>query len=302
MIPVRVAGSCARAIIDANSVGRVLAVFERSSYITFGEQVICLGSTTLGAGPLSLLFDWPSGWRWPAHGAGAGVSILRQGAMLYLEAGACFDLAHAAVWHAPVPARVACDKLQAGLDRLRTAVVGRGARGLGTLIDPLCQAGWAEPVTDTPWLQASYGPIGRLCSWLAHATAGFDEPPADVERLIGLGPGLTPSGDDFLCGCLVALNHCGRADLAARLALQVLPIASHATHIISWAHLRAAAEGEAGQVLFDVLDSIVQGGAADLEPRLDAITAIGHSSGWDTLAGAVAALSASFRRANEVGG
>ena len=43
--------------------------------------------------------------------------------------------------------------------------------------------------------------------------------PAEAAALIGLGPGLTPSGDDFIGGMLIALRMLGKhgaADAVAR--------------------------------------------------------------------------------------
>jgi hypothetical protein len=45
-------------------------------------------------------------------------------------------------------------------------------------------------------LEASAPTIAALRAWLATSLSSREEPVPDVEALIGLGGGLTPSGDD----------------------------------------------------------------------------------------------------------
>jgi hypothetical protein len=110
--------------------------------------------------------------------------------------------------------------------------------------------------------------------------------PVGAATLIGLGPGLTPSGDDLIGGAMCMLHATGRGEIAARLAAWVLPLAKSNTNRISAAHLECAAEGECGEAVNDAIVALVAGGEVDLG-RIDAI---GHTSGWDALAGAALAL------------
>jgi hypothetical protein len=114
-------------------------------------------------------------------------------------------------------------------------------------------------------------------------------PPAETEGLIGLGPGLTPSGDDFLGGTLIALHALGAHAAACRLGPWVLARAGDRTHRISLGHLACAAEGEGAGALHGALAAICSPGAPGLGRCLEALGRIGHSSGWDALAGVVAA-------------
>ena len=108
---------------------------------------------------------------------------------------------------------------------------------------------------------------------------------ADAQGLIGLGPGLTPSGDDYLGGMLVALHALGREAQARGLWRWLQPRLSR-TSAISGAHLEAAAAGEAHEVLHDVLSN-------PSDTTVGNLKTLGHCSGWDALAGAVAVLRAS---------
>lgn len=104
---------------------------------------------------------------------------------------------------------------------------------------------------------------------------------AEIESIIGLGPGLTPSGDDYLGGALIALRALGRARQAESLWRWLEPRLASRTSAISAAHLAAAAAGQGHEALHQVLNGL---------PALQQLDAVGHCSGWDALAGAVAVL------------
>jgi hypothetical protein len=124
--------------------------------------------------------------------------------------------------------------------------------------------------------------LEALDEWLRH---GLGVPPV-AAALIGLGPGLTPSGDDYLGGMLVALHARARDAQAAILWRWLQPQLAGRTSAISAAHLAAAAEGEAHEALHRVLQQ-------PSAPSLSALNSVGHCSAWDALAGAAAVLRAS---------
>ena len=110
--------------------------------------------------------------------------------------------------------------------------------------------------------------------------------------LLGLGPGLTPSGDDLLGGAMVVLHLLGLSKLRDTMWTVLKPFAAAATNDISLAHLAAASEGCGSAALHEALNSLLSGRSHSLRTNLAAINAIGHTSGWDALAGALLALRA----------
>ena len=119
-------------------------------------------------------------------------------------------------------------------------------------------------------------PAQAFLAWIA----GTGRPD---DALIGLGPGLTPSGDDFVGGAMIALRAFGRHALADRIAGWALPLARERTSRISRAHLECAAQGEGHEALHDLLCSFDK-------KHLERLARIGHSSGTDAAAGALLAL------------
>lgn len=115
-------------------------------------------------------------------------------------------------------------------------------------------------------------------------------------RLVGLGPGLTPSGDDYLGGLLFTAHRLKAAypiefrwgaGPVSNFLRQARPLTNRISHTI----LSDLAHGHGPEPLHDFVNSLLQAGAAEgLLSDADRITRIGHTSGWDMLAGALTGM------------
>ena len=132
------------------------------------------------------------------------------------------------------------------------------------------------------------GAKGDLSGWLLRSLSGeFRNLPESLARLVGLGPGLTPSGDDYLGGALVVLHTLGHSEIASAL-FGSLDLSR--TNRISAAHLSAASQGAAAAPLHDVLNDVLCGQTESLPSKLEGLDLMGHRSGWDSFAGCHAVL------------
>jgi hypothetical protein len=227
--------------------GEICARFQRSVYLRLpGERYACVGDLSLGRGPLNALVE---GFSPPAMGSRLAVDV-------------------ASLWAPPAAPEHASPDLAA----LQSAARARVPReGLGCLVVDAHNglSGHLHPALDA------------LDRWLV-GNALADE----AEMLIGIGPGLTPAGDDFLGGVLLALHHVHRATQARGLWRWLEPRLSR-TSAMSAAHLAAAAAGEGHEAFHAALEHLFQR-RPGWPAALDALSAIGHTSGWDALAGAAA--------------
>ncbi len=110
-----------------------------------------------------------------------------------------------------------------------------------------------------------------------------------TRALVGLGPGLTPSGDDVLTGLLAALWRFRAHELAA--AVGAAAIAGQTT-ALSATLLHCAARGQAGREVAAVLDGL--SGHAPLERAVARLLGAGHTSGADLIWGMAAGCRASL--------
>ena len=293
---IAVLGEIAQTILRDHSHGAVLAVFRRSFYIQFGSDIICIGSVGLGKGPLNALGIVPDGLEWPSLGLAPKQEVISQAnSVLCVGNFLRLDFDGAELWQPPAVRRYSSDDLRTGLRTLASSARRRSPGGLGAVLTTLGEPSLWSGLSAEPLLGAAHGTMADIRRWLDKALCDSADAPPAVDKLIGLGPGLTPSGDDFFCGVLATLNYFGHRDLAKRLAASVLPVAARETSVISAAYLRCAAQGQASAVLFDVLESLLTGGD-ELEAHLDVIHEIGHTSGWDSLAGAATVCAALLAR------
>lgn len=112
-----------------------------------------------------------------------------------------------------------------------------------------------------------------------------------VSVLVGAGGGLTPSGDDVLCGILLGLRLRGRLAEAEVLWRAVRPWLA-ATTSLSGSLLTEASQGYAVPPVVRLARALAAGDRELAVRAADEVLAIGHTSGADLLAGFAAALDA----------
>lgn len=136
----------------------------------------------------------------------------------------------------------------------------------------------------------------RLAELAAAAVGSTASTPCAVRGLVGLGPGLTPAGDDVLCGLLLGLRASGQDRERSRLADAVLPLLGR-TSALSATLLRQAAQGYAVPPVVALLRAWHRGaGAAALTLAARSVAGIGHTSGPALILGLTAALAAPHTR------
>jgi hypothetical protein len=168
----------------------------------------------------------------------------------------------AAAWWDPRPklptARPAL--LPEGVRQLRAAVYGDGVPH-----SAFCLPGLPS------------GPSGPLAALRgAVRRADLDAALRTATRLIGLGPGLTPAGDDVMAGTMAGLVLLGHP-AAERFAAAVSALAAGRTTELSRSLLRHAAAGRVSAEYAAVLHGLV--GERPLGPAIDGLLATGATSG-----------------------
>jgi hypothetical protein len=116
---------------------------------------------------------------------------------------------------------------------------------------------------------------------LERALAENDGLSDETSALVGLGPGLTPEGDDLLTGLLVALRSLRGAEaLTRRLSDAIVAQAPTRTTEISAALLRCAASGYAIPRLLEFVEALGSPpSSGELVSALNRLLAVGHTSG-----------------------
>ena len=282
--------------VPAHARGRVHSVFERACNIeTHTGDLVTLLAEALGNVPHGIRLAGPvasfDSWLFPGQNA-----ILDQAALRVPDAGITVDLSGAVVWRGAV----AAVSMDLGSMDLCSMDPGGGAIAVAlrelraTLYERAPEQGFAPllaaPASARSSLERAFATrLSHTLPMLARATERRDVTAvaAAAARLVGLGPGLTPSGDDFIAGYLAALwsragFDCGLDTILPSLADALAPLFLR-TNAISRQMLSDAAQGRFAERLIDVTRAVANAGnVADATAHA---LASGHSSGADTLCG-----------------
>ncbi len=115
------------------------------------------------------------------------------------------------------------------------------------------------------------------------------------QSILGLGGGLTPSGDDWLTGFFLYHSRITQAgepqsDFLVELAKRINSMAFERTTKISANRIQAACRGWAEELFLDVIDALVTADKKLSDDQLFTLVKFGHSSGVDTVMGMYSAL------------
>lgn len=266
-------GDEVRPLAAASAKGQVIGVFSHAMYCIFGETVVSLYGDAYGEVPFGVALSDILGFL-AAADASVGMTVtLGADAILFGDR-------RVPIAVLPQPPRIAvrlCAPDSARLERIEAYIAEHGSpRGILEC--------FAE----------NRGGSADSAKALAVALAASDRQAAAdaATRLLGLGRGLTPSGDDWLCGffaLLLAARNAGfRIPKETDAVTQAVLDASVArTSQISRAYLAAALGGKYCTVYAAAAAACL--GEGDFAPYADIALQMGASSGTDTLCGAAAA-------------
>jgi hypothetical protein len=260
-------------------VGTVKGVFTRAFNIKMSAgKLLSVVAREVGAVPRGFQLETPKGFSFLDHvRAGAGAAC--RAGLLRIEGSALsIDLRPAKPWRSNL-GNISLRRDQAGV-----AEAWDGAWSV------LAMDGGAE----------SFGRQARdAIVALLRATLGADrdEACAAADRLIGLGEGLTPAGDDFLAGFLAGLWSLPAEDAPRRSFCAVLArhIGANANRssAIGAHYLEAAAEGEVSETLGELAAALGAGDTEKTASAVRAVLAVGASSGAVASYGLLLAVRAS---------
>ncbi len=275
--------------------GSVLSVFAGACNLVSDQgEVVTLVSQRVGNGPLNIVLE---GDGFLSRGLEAGLPVegdggsIRVGEALHNEPYRV-SLAGAEVWEPWLEWE--------GLDADRPGLKAN----LAVLHDHLIAQAPAESLV----LLLVPGPVGgcslestyrkaarRAIEGLLAALRMGDRQgiAASAAALAGLGPGLTPAGDDFLLGLMAGLRTWpqfleGRGLSVEEACQAIYGAAAGRTNLLSMALLRSAREGLFGETWHGLLAALRQGEADEVRGATDRVLGFGGTSGADALSGFLA--------------
>jgi len=114
--------------------------------------------------------------------------------------------------------------------------------------------------------------------------------------LVGLGPGLTPSGDDFLVGLFTIIRlESSPCSIYQPLCESVIKMMKPLTNDISYTTLKKAAYGQVRESIHSLVCAMLSGTETESIQALKKVLAIGSSSGTDIALGLISGLEANIK-------
>jgi hypothetical protein len=257
-------------VTGSSVIGRVQSGFSAALNVEFGDELVTFAAPSTGALPNGVVLDRAADLHMP------------RGAVVWSDG------------HA-----VRCMHLTIELDgaQLWSPVLGRSGpfRPLAEVRGPLVVAlrrravmGGFSPLlwriarSELPIVEPrGYSAIQEIMR--AVSELDVDGMVAAARRLVGLGEGLTPSGDDFLIGFAAALRSADHP-LQAKFATACHELARDRTTSVAEMFYRFAARGAFSARLHRLVSSLSDP-AVDLTTELELALAWGASSGADCLLG-----------------
>lgn len=251
--------------------GCVEMVNSRGVYLQLGERRILLCHSGYGTVPNGIALD---GWEHVYSLLAAGQPVRAEKGMLFFPC-AQWELQLRCVprdTHIHIPDEKG---LGAGLDIL---LANTKQTGLASLAYPLF-TGQMPPMNLC--CQMALNQVSALLQALQEENT--DTVRTSVSALLGLGPGLTPSGDDLLSGLLYGLRHSGARDTAGCIALTdaIREMAVQRTNAVSADYLLALADDAPFDLMAAAWEDPAAGAAALIQ--------VGSNSGTEMLLGLLCA-------------
>jgi hypothetical protein len=161
-------------------------------------------------------------------------------------------------------------------------------KGLGQLVSLLTNQVTSADINR--WTKFALPNVLSMLS--AIDSMNFNKSVSSATSLVGLGPGSTPSGDDFLAGFMIGALSTPMQDLSKRKHLEnvfnlVVQSAKGATTILGYEYMRYASLGMGSEFVIRTVESLINGAKFEVEKSGSKLLELGSSSGSDIAAGVV---------------
>lgn len=288
-------GSFAADIATGGGEAEVIALFERSFYVLCDKGIVAVCVHALGNGPLNILVPAAEAGTVPWRGrVRVGMKGTIDAMRLVYDGAFSVDLGAATPWSPPAWPIVDDPHMRAASLEIAAYLGVKFATASDDMgLAPLMFAPQSRAAASAT-ARAAKMQLAALQTALPGALASrrWSQGALDAATLlVGLGPGLTPSGDDLLGGLLLALTARGEIRLRDQLFDHIVDELNELTVPVSAMHLTAAAHGMGHESVHALLDALASGERTHLAQLIDAVAALGATSGSDTIAGIVLGLS-----------
>jgi hypothetical protein len=279
-------------------IGVVHSIFRRVINITALEnRLITVVGQEVGQGPLNILVDIPGSLDLLTIGINKGDTVSQVDDTIVIgENVLVISTQSAELWR---PNRNFQTNLQSirhiitNIEYLSDFALNFGhLNGLGELIPFTHIHGLKDSETKKLGLVSQIA-LPHISSLLkAIKSSHTQEIKRNIESLVGLGPGLTPAGDDMLLGLMVSMlylseNFKEKSIDVKKINEDIISVISGKTTTISEEFLREASVGNANEAVASLMECLLTSKSGELENSIRKVLNVGGTSGTDTVFGVI---------------
>ena len=239
----------------------VHSVFNRVVNVSTGRDLLSVAAGGMGGSSAFLTLP---GKRLDFGAPAGGQCVLRSG-RLHL-ANHTIDFSNSALWKGPIPAEYRYNKKikEENIAAFKAVLDRKAAPG----------SAWRCINSDVETRFSGLRAIRKL-----------RQDPSNAQKLIGLGPGLTPSGDDMLLGFLAVVNHVGEDKTYIRALSKAVSDSLHRTTDISAQALKNALDCDYHEFVQNCIRDVCEGEKEAIYISAASLLSVGATSGSDIACG-----------------
>jgi hypothetical protein len=283
-------GSYALGILKEGAVGEVHSTFERVFNVIISGELVGIARSDVPNGPFILITEIEPNVNMQSL-VDNGEKISVDEYLLSFEKGLTLSMNRAEIWS---PRHGVKKPIDIGLVKRNLLLVEEIAscrnEGVGQLVHHIENMISGAPFDNDQLNRVSRIGLPNIVN-LASAVKSedLDLVCRSAKKLIGLGQGLTPSGDDLLAGFMASLRWTvnsfhGDLDRVDRINQTIASVAEDTT-MLSKQLLTLAAAGEVNEAVEGLLGAILSSHAEDVTIAAKKVSAIGETSGVDSIIG-----------------
>lgn len=269
-------GSYALEILNFEPEGLIHSVYRKTINIQFGDYLLALQADLSPVSPVSLIteLDAASMKTLPVS-PGLKVKVSPGILSIYSSVSVInFYFLEADLFESKLISK----SPQLSRDTLKSVLDHSASEGFSTLFTASCVKDGENNLGAELVTAAAKNHLTACNTYME--TADYEKATEELVSLIGLGVGLTPSGDDFLCGVLAGLILTGNSDQTFTSILKErIGAKLNNTNDISRTFLGCALSSHFSKPIKDLVFP------ASVEDIHASFEAVGHSSGFDSLCG-----------------
>lgn len=291
-------GPAAFEALKKDAIGEVHSVFERTFNILIEGELVGIARSGISRSPINLITDIPPSESMSSLGVCKGMRVRRVGGQVLVGEVLEISLEGAELWRPKTRAErcLGPEFIKRNLELAKRIAASKGEReGLGQLLKHVDEIAAGRRPQTSGLNAVARTVLPRLIDLVkATKSENVEGAKGAAQKLIGLGPGLSPSADDALSGFTAALWWVSRSlnkdiDRVKKINETVVSC-SGATTLLSQQLLRHAAKGETNERVEKLLDAILAGGSPKVECGVEEVLKIGETSGIDMIVGVLVGL------------